>query len=55
MSVRRHLLIKMALAGSARAKLYRVVIVFNERDHAKKHDIARSLIQEPTVPAPRCE
>src|SRR5271157_842354 len=42
MSVGRHLLVEMALTGSARAKLHCVVIVFNERDHAQKHDITRS-------------
>jgi hypothetical protein len=43
MSIRRHLLVKMAFACSAGAKLHRVVIVFDERNHAEKHDITRSL------------
>src|ERR1035437_4240898 len=43
MGVWRYLLVKMALACSARPKLHRVVVVFNKWDHSEEHDVARSL------------
>ena len=43
MSIGRHLLVEMALAGFTGTKLNGVVVVLYTRDHAKKHYVASAL------------